>query len=687
MLKNHSVHVALSSIQLHQQKMGDKPDGSIVKCEPEMVICHNNDDVELAFDPFGDDNPELRIKEEYVEPVFEDFDVGNVKILEFNQAKIEKSSDQEDDFYDHNDDYFDHFNDGSFDPETEIVEAKHSTVISSNLKVAEDLKPSPHSDTEDLNVQEIVETREIKKTKQSSKQKPKTQIKSGNKLRKQKKETDSDVVKRKTIAKSPKKIPVTFKEDYDGTKNDVPKKKGRPKSANEHKCYYCNKTFQYASLLKIHNRTHLIDKGFNCPVCKKSFARSDHCKQHVNNVHAGEVIEGVLRKPTFEQKCKICDKVFHHSGNLRKHMVLHTGERPFSCDICGKTFVLSQHLKSHMKLVHTDEKNFQCSLCGKLFNHSGNYKKHMNVHNGVKNFHCFCGKSFGQSSNYQAHMRVHMNDRPYKCDEYGCDKSFVQAINLTLHKRVHSGEKPFECETCQRKFRRKSQCIAHMKVHSSSKMFKCSQCTRQFTHQTHLKSHEKLHSIEPRFKCTECDRAFIYNHQLVIHIRGAHTGERPFVCTVCNASFASIGQQKRHERIQHGDESDKGQKKCPECNKTFADRRLLVNHLRIHLGVKPFKCDYCEKTFITKNDCKKHMRVHTGEKPYSCDICQKKFTFSNSYRIHMRNHAGEKPFDCKICGKAFSCSSVRSKHVRAHNQTAQHTTASNEFEISKESAS
>lgn len=394
--------------------MDDVFNNSSIKLEPEMVICHNNDDVELALDPFADPNDLMcSIKQEYIEPKFEEFDPNEVQLV---QMHIKHDEHETNDESDHDDfDYGNNFpadsnddDDDDFIPfmDSEQPEQKSDIVF-----------PVPETDFSIKNIDEI-KTEKDQNTEFVVPEVPEvkvTQVKNSIESTSTKSEVKST-----------------------GAKSNG-KKKGRPKCQEQHQCTYCDKQYEYASQLKIHTRTHLSDKGHNCPVenCQKSFARADHCRQHINNVHKGELIDGVIRKPAFEQKCEICDKIFYHSGNLRKHMVLHSGERPFSCDECGRTFVLSQHLKSHMKLVHSDEKNFQCSICGRLFNHSGNYKKHQKVHSGERPFKCFCGKAFGQSSNYHAHMRVHLNDRPFKCDE--CDKSFVQAINLTLHKRVHTG--------------------------------------------------------------------------------------------------------------------------------------------------------------------------------------------------------------------------------------------------------
>lgn len=313
----------------------------------EIVICQNDDDIEVAQDPFGENDLMFPIKEEYIEPSYDEFDYNQVQLVQMH-VKPDTGADSDHDEshnahsndFDQCDDDFGPMNDDSdddFTPFTAHDEAK-STATFDEMLVPQ-LKCEVKLDNDDCKteIDSLTEAPKVEKNERPKRKNAKV------KSYKEKSGDDTPRIKEKphSKVKTSNKVKSTASKT-DSKTDETKRKKGRPKSEVPHQCLICDKQYEYASLLKVHTRTHQIDKGHNCPVCKKSFARLDHYKQHINNVHKGEVVDGIERKPTFERKCDICGKIFFHSGNLRKHMLLHSGERPFSCNECGYVLFVCQ---------------------------------------------------------------------------------------------------------------------------------------------------------------------------------------------------------------------------------------------------------------------------------------------------------------------------------------------------------
>ncbi|KAG8229797.1 hypothetical protein J437_LFUL005878 [Ladona fulva] len=64
---------------------------------------------------------------------------------------------------------------------------------------------------------------------------------------------------------------------------------------------------------------------------------------------------GAVKPVTSRKKypCNYCSKQFGWSTDLKRHILTHTGERPFKCDLCSATFTRNFLLQKHIGKVHT----------------------------------------------------------------------------------------------------------------------------------------------------------------------------------------------------------------------------------------------------------------------------------------------------------------------------------------------
>lgn len=77
---------------------------------------------------------------------------------------------------------------------------------------------------------------------------------------------------------------------------------------------------------------------------------------------------------------------------------------------------------------------------------------------------------------------------------------------------------------------------------------------------------------------------------------------------------------------------------CNVCSKKFKRKEFLLQHLKSHIGLRPFKCDEptCNKSFSRKEHLLRHIVSHTGKKMFNCDVCNKLFSRKDNLNKHRR---------------------------------------------------
>uniref|UniRef100_A0A674E5P7 Zinc finger and BTB domain containing 17 n=1 Tax=Salmo trutta TaxID=8032 RepID=A0A674E5P7_SALTR len=334
-------------------------------------------------------------------------------------------------------------------------------------------------------------------------------------------------------------------------------------------------------------------------------------------------------------KCEDCGKKFTHTGNFKRHIRIHTGEKPFSCRDCHKAFSDPAACKAHEK-THSPLKPYCCSSCGKSYRQISLLNLHRKRHTGKARYSCKdCGKLFTTSGNLKRHILVHSGEKPYHCNY--CDRAFSDPTAKMRHLETHDADKGHSCPHCDKRFNQTGNLKAHLKIHITDGPLKCKECGKQFTTSGNLKRHLRVHSGEKPYICMHCQRAFADPGALQRHER-IHTGEKPCLCLICGKGFTQASSLIAHVRQHTGEKPYV----CDRCGKRFVQSSQLANHIRHHDNIRPHKCHNCKKAFVNVGDLSKHIIIHTGEKPFLCDKCGRGFNRVDNLRSHVKTvHQGK----------------------------------------------
>ncbi|XP_053618056.1 ras-responsive element-binding protein 1-like isoform X2 [Plodia interpunctella] len=243
--------------------------------------------------------------------------------------------------------------------------------------------------------------------------------------------------------------------------------------------------------------------------------------------------------------CPYCHRKFPWSSSLRRHVLTHTGQKPFKCPHCPLLFTTKSNCDRHLLRKHggsarailaepipetvtppqpvndtrtVPERPFKCASCPtSTFSSLETLKKHMSSRHGTGDsqpgspipdtnddntdglvFKChLCEGSFGDRGGALGHLAsAHATEYEQLVSKGALDAASDRSESADDDERGkfpdHANRKVV-CAFCVRRFWSAEDLRRHMRTHSGERPFACDLCRRRFTLKHSMLRHRKKH--------------------------------------------------------------------------------------------------------------------------------------------------------------------------------------------------
>ncbi|XP_002741686.1 ras-responsive element-binding protein 1 isoform X2 [Saccoglossus kowalevskii] len=329
--------------------------------------------------------------------------------------------------------------------------------------------------------------------------------------------------------------------------------------------------------------------------------------------HTKSRVSAKLRRnsfPSINQKlsCPYCPRTFPWISSLRRHILTHTGVKPFRCPQCGVYFSTKSNCERHMLRKHCNnnaadinfrrltERPFKCHMCmSSSFSTRQRLRRHYMMkhpgasipeYEGIEDIQPEEAPVIISGTDFVNFENNGLDDSLKETDFVALSQELSKTNSEVMAKAVPANEDSLQCnEVLDESQDNEDVNETPADVSKTTFIKVASQETKRKTGAAEIN------------KCTE----------IINDAEDEDEDDDEDDLNSSNASSSSSPKKRGRrasERIA-----------CDICSKQFKYATTLTRHMRIHTLAHPFKCTDCNARFTTKFNCQRHiMKIHSKNK-------------------------------------------------------------------------
>ncbi|KAJ8290257.1 hypothetical protein GJAV_G00010570 [Gymnothorax javanicus] len=345
-------------------------------------------------------------------------------------------------------------------------------------------------------------------------------------------------------------------------------------------------------------------------------------------------------------QCNTCLKYFATPYKLRRHILIHTGQKPFSCRVCGKRFRQRAHLvlhnHTHFRPEHIKRKRMKSNSRPSSIQIGYDYDSSGSLLNSDVSAQIHIPESVGAKESVL--VSTEMNVPSIKT----LDQNSV-IYDQSLDGKRKASFRKHQCSLCFKCFSCPSKLQRHHLIHTGQKPFRCTLCEKTFSQAIHLKVHQRTHNKRMPFGSAFLQKRLVnaaVSNLPTLHCQEKDSGPVNATSENAKAELAIFCENNGSVELEDRHSTSNGD---------------LRNTLKELVSTKQCKFQLMSNNSV--NECEEGKK-----KAYQCTTCMERFFTPFKLRRHVLTHTGPRPFSCNFCGKKFRQHAHMKFHICARNQ-------------------